>query len=111
MRAGQLPRLPLAAALCGLAVTAACAPARVPVEQAEQSCANDVSAYRMQPRPRMSMGVGIGGSGRVTPHAGLSVSMAPERAAAHDIAAEYQHCVMQRSGQMPRRPLAGYPRG
>lgn len=103
--------LPLAAALCGLAAVAACAPALVPVEQAEQSCAAEVNSYAMRSQPRLSMGVGIGNGGRVTPHAGLSVAVAPERLPAADTAEAFNRCVMRRSGQMPRYPLAGYPRG
>ncbi len=110
MRGDRRPsRLSLAAALCGLAAVAGCAPALVPVEQAEQSCAADVQTYSMRSEPRLSMGVGIGGGGRVRPHAGLSVSMSPERASAGDTAEAFRRCVMQRSGQMPRYPLAGHP--
>lgn len=106
-----LPRLRLAAGLAGLALMAGCAPALVPVEQAERSCAAEVQSQSsaMRADPRLSMGVAIGGGGHVRPHAGLSVSMSPDRAAPVDKAEAFERCVMRRSGQMPTRPLAGHP--
>lgn len=104
-----LPRLRLAAGLAGLAALAACAPALVPVEQAEQSCATEVQSHAMRADPRLSMGIAIGSGGRVRPHAGLSVSMSPDRAAPVDTAEAFNRCVMRRSGQMPTRVLAGHP--
>lgn len=108
-RIGRLRPAAFAAALAGLAALAGCAQAPVPVEQAEQICASEVRTHAMRAQPRLSMGVGIGGSGRVNPHAGLSVSMSPERVPAADTAEAFNSCVMQRSGRMPRYPLAGYP--
>lgn len=105
-----LPRLRTVAGLAGLAaMLAACTPALVPVEQAERSCAAEVQSHAMHAEPRVSMGVAIGSGGRVRPHAGLSVSMSPDRVAPVDTAEAFNRCVMRRSGQMPTRPLAGQP--
>lgn len=113
MRAGdRTARLRLTAftaALAGLAGLAGCAQPLVPVEQAEQICASEVRTHAMRAEPRLSMGVGIASGGRTSPHAGLSVSMSPERIPAADTAEAFNRCVMQRSGRMPRYPLAGYP--
>ena len=107
--AASRSRLCLAAAISGLAVLTACAPALVPVHEAERICANAAQTHALRPEPRMSMGVGIGSGGRVRPHAGLSVSMTPDRVDPVDTARAFEQCVMRRSGQMPTRALAGYP--
>ena len=101
-----LPRLRLAAGLAGLAMLAGCAPALVPVEQAERSCLTDIHAAR--PDTRVSMGVVAGPHG-VRPHAGLSVSMSGTTMMGRDPSDEFNRCVMRRSGQMPTRPLAQQP--
>ena len=103
------PRLRLAAAVSGLAALAACAPALVPVDQAERSCAADLRAPALRSDPRVSMGVAVGSSGRVRPHAGLSVSMTPDRAVPIDKSAAFEQCVIRRSGQGPTRPLSEQP--
>lgn len=86
-------------ALTGLLVLAACAPATVPVHQAERSCMVEIDRS-YAPRSQVNLGVSAGSYG-VRPHAGIRVDMSSDRLLNRDPAEVYARCVVRRSGQMP----------
>ncbi|MRX50720.1 hypothetical protein GI374_09735 [Paracoccus sp. S-4012] len=97
------PRLALAAiALAGLA---ACGP--IPVEQAERVCL-DQARGAAGPRSQVSMGVATDGH-RVRPVAGIELAISSDWIAGRDPAQAFDRCVVNRSGQMPTRPLSQQP--
>lgn len=96
---GLVPLVPAALGLA--AVLAGCAQQQIPLEEAEAVCARRA----LGPGPSNSaVSFGVGG---VVDNVGLGVSMSPNYYDNRDPAEIYQSCVIQKSGQRPRRPL--YP--
>lgn len=94
-----------ALALGLLAGLSACGP--VPVGRAEQSCLRDAELAQ---RPRGEIGVGVGGrDGKLRPASSLKLEISSDYIMGRDPSDVYQHCVMRRSGQLPRRPLYDQP--
>ncbi|UFM66340.1 hypothetical protein LOS78_10375 [Paracoccus sp. MA] len=91
----------LAPALLGLA---ACAPAQIPVEQAERVCMVKALDAR---GPRTEVGFGVGSHG----YRGgfVSVDLSSDYIMGRDPAEIFNQCVLRRSGQMPVRPLYEQP--
>jgi len=85
-------------ALLAIAVLlAGCGP--VPVAQAERDC---LERARLAQQPRGTIGVGASNSG---PAARLDVTISSDFILGRDPSAVFDACVMQRSGDMPSRPL------
>lgn len=92
-----------APALLGLAGCAA----PVPVEQAEQICLSEIR-YDPGPRTRVAVGVG-GGGGHLGGFGRVSWDVDADRLMGRSPAEAFDHCVRQRSGQSPTRPLTKQP--
>lgn len=81
-----------------LLVVSACGP--VSVEQAEKAC---FERARLAQQPRGSVGVGVNSDGKA---AGLfDVQVSSDFLQGRDPSAVYDQCVVQKSGQVPSRPL------
>lgn len=91
----------LLAALAGVAFLSACGP--MTVDRAEREC---FQRARLAASPRGAVAVGVGSGG---PRAGLSLSVSSDYLQGRDPSAVYDTCVMQKSGQPPRRPLYTRP--
>ncbi|QFG36978.1 hypothetical protein BDE18_1939 [Paracoccus pantotrophus] len=93
----------LAPVLLGLA---ACAPApvRIPVAEAERVCMVQALDAR-SPRTQVGLGVGSGG------YRGgfVSVDLSSDQILGRDPSQVFDRCVLNRSGQMPTRPLYQQP--
>ena len=98
----------VAVMLLGAATVAGCAQQPVSVEQAEKICL--AAAYDATSGPRGNVAVGVG-AGRHWSNSGVgvSVSMPMDQLMRRDPADAFAHCVKQRSGQMPTRPLHEQP--
>lgn len=81
-----------------LLALAACGP--MTVEQAERQC---FERARLAQQPRGSVGVGASSDGRKA--ASLELHVSSDFLLGRDPSAVYESCVMQKSGQPPRRPL------
>lgn len=86
------------AALVGLS---ACGP--IPVAEAEDQC---VAEARLARAPRGEIGVGISSGG---PAANAKIAISSDFLLGRDPSAVYDTCVVQKSGQMPQRPLSAHP--
>lgn len=84
-----------------LAPLAACGP--LPVDQAESICIDEA---RSAAGPRGEIGVGTTSRG---PAARLEVEISSDYLFGADPSAIYDRCVVQRSGQLPTRPLYQQP--
>jgi hypothetical protein len=83
----------------------ACGP--VPVAQAEQSCLRDA---RLAERPRGEVALGVGSGPRGTSSFGrVTLDVSSDYLMGRDPALVFDRCVMNRSGQMPERPLSEQP--
>lgn len=91
-------RKALAVLLLGLS---ACGP--IPVQQAEDQC---VEKARLAQQPRGEVGIGISSDG---PAANAEVTISSDFLLGRDPSAVYDACVVQKSGQMPTRPLTAHP--
>lgn len=85
---------------------AACGP--VPVEQAELTCLRDAEMAQ-RPRGEVALGVGSGGRGGTSGYGSISLEMTSDYVMGRDPSEVYNRCVVNRSGQMPRRVLAEQP--
>ncbi len=84
-----------------LLLLAACGP--VPVQQAERMCIDEARAAR---GPTGEIGMGVTTDG---PRARVKVAVSSDWLLGRDPAAIFDRCVVQRSGQMPSRPLHEQP--
>lgn len=84
---------------------AGCTPAPVPVAQAEKICLG--AAYEAGAGPKTQVGVGVGNHGFRGGF--VSVGISGDALMGRDPADVYARCVVQRSGQMPTRPLYEQP--
>lgn len=75
----------------------ACGP--VSVERAEAQC---FERARLAAAPRGEVGFGVGSNG---PSTSLKIGISSDYIAGRDPSAVYDSCVMQKSGQPPRRSL------
>jgi len=89
----------------GLLALAACGP--IPVDQAERACLERATDAR-GPRSEVSMGV-VGDRHGVRPTTSVAISISSDAIARRDPSEVFNRCVVQRSGQMPRRPLFDQP--
>lgn len=89
------------AMIAGLLALAACGP--IPVGQAEDQC---VQQARLAKAPRGEVGIGISSDG---PVANAEVTISSDFLLGRDPSAVYDACVVQKSGQMPVRPLTAHP--
>lgn len=102
MGVARILAVPLLGSVMGLA---ACGP--VPVAQAEQSCLRDA---RLAQSPRGEVAVGIGsGPGGTRSMSRVSVEIGSDYLRGRDPAQVFERCVVNRSGELPRRPLAEQP--
>lgn len=88
-----------------LAALSGCGP--VPVQDAERTCLRDAQAARA-PQSRVAIGVATDGH-RVSPVAGLSLSISSDYIGGRDPSQVFDQCVVRRSGQVPTRSLAEQP--
>ena len=98
------------AALPGLVLLglAACAPAPIPLAQAETICAAEAQNAAAPPAgPRTRVGFGIGSGGHRSGF--MSVEMSGDQLTRSDPAQVFDNCVRRRSGQPPSRPLHEQP--
>lgn len=84
-----------------LLLLAACGP--IPVEQAERMCIDEA---RSAAGPRGEIGVGATTSG---PSARVKVQVSTDWLFGRDPNEIFSRCVVQRSGQMPTRPVQDQP--
>ena len=84
--------------MSGLALLSACAP--MTVERAERECFQR-ARLTASPRGTVAVGVGSGGHRRT----GISLEITSDYLQGRDPSAVYDACVMQKSGQLPSRPL------
>lgn len=83
----------------------ACGP--VPVAQAEQSCLRDA---RLAERPRGEVALGVGSGPHGTRSVGrVTLEVTSDYVMGRDPAKVFDRCVVNRSGQMPSRPLSDQP--
>ncbi|AGT09633.1 hypothetical protein [Paracoccus aminophilus] len=89
----------------GALMLSACAPQQIPVAQAEQLCLS--SARDAAAGPRTEVGFGAGSHGFRGGF--ISVGLSGDSLMGRDPSDVYARCVLQRSGQMPSRPLYQQP--
>lgn len=82
-----------------LLLLAGCGP--IPLQQAERECYQDA---RLAQQPRGTIGIGIGSGGRRA--VGGSVEISSDFLLGRDPSQVYDHCVMNKSGQIPSRPFS-----
>lgn len=85
---------------------AACGP--IPVEQAERVCLRDAELAQ-RPRGELAVGIGTGGRGGTSTMGRVGIEMSSDYIMGRDPAEVFTRCVVNRSGQMPTRRLAGQP--
>jgi hypothetical protein len=85
---------------------AACGP--VPVDQAERSCLRDAELAQ-RPRGEVAIGVGTGGRSGTSTFGRVGIEMTSDYIMQRDPSEVFTRCVVNRSGQMPTRPLAAQP--
>lgn len=85
---------------------AGCGP--VPVEQAERSCLRDAELAQ-RPRGEVAIGVGTGGRGGTSTVGRVGIEMTSDYIMGRDPSEVFTRCVVNRSGQMPTRPLPAQP--
>jgi hypothetical protein len=85
-----------------LLVLAACGP--IPVSQAEDQC---IETARLAKAPRGEIGIGVSSGG---PSVSGGITVSSDYLRGRDPSAVYDACVVQKSGQLPNRPLAAHPR-
>ncbi len=81
-----------------LLVVSACGP--VSLEQAEKAC---FDRARLAQHPRGSVGLGVNSNGQTSGL--LDVQVSTDFLQGRDPSAVYDQCVVQKSGQVPSRPL------
>ena len=84
-----------------LVAVAACGP--IPVEQAERVCIDEA---RRAAGPTGEIGIGMTTDGA---RARAKVEISSDWLLGRDPSAIFDRCVVQRSGQMPTRPLSAQP--
>ncbi|WP_268942202.1 hypothetical protein [Paracoccus benzoatiresistens] len=89
-----------------LSALAACGP--VPVEQAELTCLRDAE-LAVRPYTEVAVGVGSDFDGDTDAFGAVSVELSGDYLRGRDPSEVYDRCVLRRSGQPPRRPLAEQP--
>lgn len=89
-----------------LVALAACGP--VPVEQAERACLRDAELAQ-RPRGSVTMGVGAGSGGWSGGFGRVELDVSSDYIMGRDPSAVFNRCVVNRSGQMPTRPLVDQP--
>ncbi len=89
-----------------LAVLSACGP--VPVAQAERSCLRDAEMAQ-RPRGSVTMGVGAGSDGWRGTMGRVELDVSSDYLMGRDPSDVFNRCVVNRSGQMPTRPLHDQP--
>lgn len=85
-----------------LLLLAACGP--IPLAQAERQC---VERARLAQQPRGEVSLGVGSGGRVA--GGVELEITSDFLMGRDPSAVFETCVMQKSGQLPSRPLSQMP--
>lgn len=91
---------PFAAAV--LLLVSACGP--IPVDQAERAC---IESARSAAGPRGEIGLGMTSDSGARARAKVEISS--DWLMGRDPSAVFDACVVQRSGQMPTRPLSAQP--
>jgi hypothetical protein len=81
-----------------LVILVACGP--VSLEQAEKAC---FERARLAQQPRGSVGLGVNSNGKTSGL--LDVQVSTDFLQGRDPSAVYDQCVVQKSGQVPSRPL------
>lgn len=85
-----------------LLLLAACGP--IPLAQAERQC---LERARLAQQPRGEVSLGVGSGGRVA--GGVELEITSDFLMGRDPSAVFETCVMQKSGQLPSRPLSQMP--
>lgn len=85
-----------------LLLLAACGP--IPLAQAERQC---LERARLAQQPRGEVSLGVGSGGRVA--GGMELEITSDFLMGRDPSAVFETCVMQKSGQLPSRPLSQMP--
>lgn len=85
-----------------LLLLAVCGP--IPLAQAERQC---VERARLAQQPRGEVSLGVGSGGRVA--GGVELEITSDFLMGRDPSAVFETCVMQKSGQLPSRPLSQMP--
>ena len=80
----------------------ACGPTTV--AQAERQC---LERARLAKQPRGEISVGMNSEGRAA--GGIEVTVSSDYIMGRDPSAVFETCVMQKSGELPSRPLAQMP--
>jgi hypothetical protein len=91
--------------LIPLLFLAACGP--MSLAEAERQC---LDRARLAEKPRGQVSIGMSSTGKTA--AGLELEVSGDYLAGRDPAQVFDSCVMNRTGQLPSRPLAqqpGYP--